>query len=114
MDDYIIARKYVRKADNAKSANIPFNLSLNAFKNLMKAKKCGYTGITLTIGTDKVSSFTDITVDRIDSSKGYESGNVIAVCHGANQIKSFWENPSAPIDFKLIQKMIKTISKKMS
>ena len=114
MDDYTIARKYVRKIDNAKSAKIPFSLSLNAFKNLMKAKKCGYTGIQLTIGIERKPNFTDITIDRIDNSKGYESGNVIAVCHGANQIKSRWEDPSNPINFKEIKKMIKTISKRMT
>lgn len=114
MDDYTIARKYARKASNARQSGIPFTLSLTSFKNLMRAKKCGYTKIPLTNSGGPVPEFTDITVDRIDNTKGYEKGNVIAVCHGVNQIKGNLENPKSKVGLKEIKRMLRIIEKKMS
>lgn len=95
MTDQEIARKYLDKICNARQRNIEFNLSLTAFKNLMRAKKCRYTKMLLTEGKDGSLIISDRTIDRIDSSKGYIKGNCVAVCHGANQFKSFFENPNS-------------------
>lgn len=95
MTDQEIARKYLDKIHNAKQRNIEFNLSLTAFKNLMRAKKCRYTKMVLTEGKDGALIVSDRTIDRKDSSKGYIKGNCVAVCHGANQFKSIFENPKS-------------------
>lgn len=111
MDDLLIARKYISKADNAKKYDIEFSLSLVSFKNLMSAKKCGYTGIKLTTprGGGLPIRCTDRTIDRIDNTLGYISGNVIAVCHAANQLKAVWENPNNPIKATHTKKMLKKL-----
>ena len=113
MDDLKIAKKYVTKATNAKQSGVEFTLSLTSFKNLMRAKKCGYTGIPLTEGGNANPIFSDVSVDRIDNSKGYVRGNVIAVAHGVNQVKGNLENPNSAFGFKECEKMLKTIKRKM-
>jgi hypothetical protein len=111
MNDLDIARRYINKAANAKQNNIQFELSFTSFKNLMKAKKCGYTGIKLTTprGGGCSSLCTDRTIDRIDSQLGYISGNVIAVCSAANSFKAIWENPNNPLKASHTKKMLKKL-----
>jgi hypothetical protein len=41
---------------------------------------------------------TDITIDRIDNTKGYVPGNVMAISRMANNFKSIFENPKYPLD----------------
>lgn len=91
--DLYVARKMESKANNARQRGIEFNLSFAAMRNLLRAKKCYYTGIPLTRpakGGQTVRA-SDLTIDRIDSTKGYVHGNVVACCHAANQMKSFAE-----------------------
>lgn len=42
---------------------------------------------------------TDITIDRIDNTKGYVKGNVMAISNRANNLKSIFENPEYGMDF---------------
>lgn len=93
--DLKVAKKLASKAKDAKSRGIEFGLTFQSMKNLMSAKKCYYTGITLTepagLQDDQVSFgrlASDRTIDRIDGSKGYVPGNVVACCNAANNIKS--------------------------
>lgn len=112
-EDISIARRYMSKADNARTRGIEFGLSFTAFKNLMRAKKCYYTGVELTqpISKNGMKS-TDRTIDRIDSTKGYVSGNVVACCHAANQMKAMWEgNPS--MGFEEVKKLVKRVDKRL-
>lgn len=91
--DLYVARKMQGKAHNARDRGIEFNLSFAAMRNLLRSKKCYYTGIALTrpeSGSTTLKA-SDLTIDRIDSSKGYVHGNVVACCHAANQMKSFAE-----------------------
>ena len=39
MDDLTLAKKYISKADNARSRGIKFDMTFTAYKNLMRAKK---------------------------------------------------------------------------
>lgn len=110
MNDLQIAQKYISKAQRAKSSGIEFDLSFTTFKNMMRAKRCGYTGIELTEKRpNKKIRTTDRTIDRIDNNLGYISGNVVAVCNSANQIKSIWEDPGNKLTPKLISKMLRRI-----
>lgn len=105
MDDLELAKRYIGKADSCKARNISFTLSLTSYRNLMRAKYCFYTGILLT-----EKGITGRTIDRIDNTKGYESGNVVACCAGFNHIKSIWESPEE-LDFKDVVKGIKKLQK---
>lgn len=92
--DLMVANRFRHKYKNAKDRGIDFTLSFRSMKNLLEAKKCYYTGITLTFpdsSEDKSLKATDLTIDRIDSSKGYVSGNVVACSHAFNQLKSQFE-----------------------
>lgn len=92
--DLYAAKHLVWKAENAKKRGIEFNLTVASMKNLLSAKKCYYTGIGLTKSTGKESelALSDFTIDRIDGSKGYVKGNVVACCHAANQMKNQFES----------------------
>jgi hypothetical protein len=91
--DLKVANKLRRKAQDAKTRGIEFSLTFQSMKNLMKAKRCYYTGIVLTepVGLqdgDTGRGASDRTIDRIDGSKGYVPGNVVACCNAANNIKA--------------------------
>lgn len=110
MQDIHIARKYINKYNNARDQHIEFRLNLASFKNLMNAKRCYYTGIVMTTKLrGKTIKATDRTVDRIDSSKGYIKGNVVACCHTANKMKGTLESHEFMISMKAMKKIIKTI-----
>lgn len=91
--DLKVANKLRRKAQDAKTRGIEFALTFQSMKNLMKAKRCYYTGIVLTEPAglqdgDTGRGASDRTIDRIDGSKGYIPGNVVACCNAANNIKA--------------------------
>lgn len=94
--DLYAARHLVWKAENAKKRGIEFNLTMSSMKNLLSARRCFYTGIPLTKSTGKEENgelrLSDFTIDRIDVSKGYVKGNVVACCHAANQMKNQFES----------------------
>jgi hypothetical protein len=105
-DDYKIAKAYISKSDSARTKGYGFTLSYTSFKNMCKAKKCYFTGLPLTAET--------FTIDRIDNTKPYEHGNVVACHRDFNNLKSLIENPDTNIDLKkairglnLTQKRIK-------
>lgn len=86
--DLYVARKFAGKAQNAKDRGLEFTITFQSMKNMLKAKKCYYTGLPMTrqIGANQRGS--DVTIDRVDSSKGYIPGNVVACSYAANQLKS--------------------------
>lgn len=93
--DLYAAKHLVWKAENAKKRGIEFNLTIASMKNLLSAKRCYYTGILLTKSSGKEGEelrLSDFTIDRIDGSKGYVKGNVVACCHAANQMKNQFES----------------------
>lgn len=98
--DLEIAKAYISKAKNAEDRGLEFSLSFTSFKNIKRAKKCKYSGLILTRKTS--------TIDRVDPTKGYISGNVVA-CHTAiNQAKSIVELPKkAGLDDKTMLKFLK-------
>lgn len=94
--DVDIAKAYMSKANNAVGRGIPFTLSFVGFKSLCKAKKCYFTGLPLTPET--------FSIDRVDSFKGYETGNVVA-CHTSfNALKGIVENKDNPLGLELATK----------
>jgi uncharacterized protein YnzC (UPF0291/DUF896 family) len=84
IDDEDVARKFLYTKDGAKARGIEFSLNLVSVKNLLKAKKCFYTGLPFD-HTDPESS---LTFDRLDYKKGYIKGNVVACRKSVNDLKN--------------------------
>jgi hypothetical protein len=99
--ELFVAEFYKNKAQSALDRKIHWGLSLVSLRNLLSATRCPWTGLTLTRqrpgGTPKHS---DLTIDRIDNTKGYIPGNVKAVSRAANNFKSIFENPQYPLDME--------------
>lgn len=108
MDDIQIAKLYTRKAANAEQSGQDFTLTFNQYKRLMLRKTCYYSGITLTPGPQpgESASQTSRTLDRIDNSLGYITGNVVASCRGVNQFKASLEDPLNIVDFNLLSTLV--------
>ena len=106
MKDSDIARRYLSKIKNCSDDNREFNLSFYEFKRIMLAKYCKYTGVELIQGEGKSQEANYCTIDRIDNSKGYVTGNVVACCYAYNQFKAVLENPSNIITFDMVAKAI--------
>jgi len=118
--DAIVAKYYWNKLSQCKERNIPFVLTFAQVKRLMLKKKCAYTGVLMTKSTTHSQRPTDFTIDRIDNSKGYEPGNVVACCFAANSFKGAVEgmihNPLSLVEkaniLLMAAKMIEANNKK--
>ena len=81
--DLKVCSKMISLNHSAKSRGIEFDLSFKTVKKLLSQKTCFYT---------KERFSTDVlkrrTIDRIDASKGYIEGNVVACTHDMNQKKA--------------------------
>jgi len=97
--DLMAANKYLAKCQNAKSKGHEFSISFTSMKNMLRAKKCYYTGLPLTLDT--------VTIDRIDNSRGYCVGNVVSCHTSVNSLKGLIENGNNLIGVKEVKMMIK-------
>lgn len=104
-----VANFYVSKVKTTKEAGIEFSLTLQQVANMLKAKKCFLTGIPLTHSNGSNPRATDVTIDRLDNTKGYVKGNVHAVCRAANAFKGTIENPNAVLKSGHMLKIIRSI-----
>jgi hypothetical protein len=92
MSDIKLAQWYISKFTSARDRGVEFSMSIVTLRNISLAKKCYFTGLIL---DDKTR-----TVDRVDNTKGYVKGNVVA-CHSSfNSLKSLIENPINNLDMK--------------
>lgn len=64
----------------AKKRNIPMSITQQYYKGLL-SKPCSYCKEALTISYGSG-------LDRLDNTRGYEVGNVVACCQECNRIKS--------------------------
>jgi len=71
----------------ARKRNIPFNLSVTDLYELSFPITCPVLGIPLKFNTECPDD-NSYSVDRIDSSKGYEPDNIVVVSARANTLKS--------------------------
>lgn len=78
---------YNRLKSSAKSRGIPFSLTLMDLNNLTFPITCPVLGIPIKFNRGKAED-NSISIDRIDSSKGYEIDNIIVVSLKANKLKS--------------------------
>lgn len=93
-----VAEYYIGKSRSASERNINWAISLVSFRNMMRCTVCPYTGVLMTKPSLSTPRHTDITIDRIDNTKGYVPGNVMAISRMANNFKSIFENPKYPLD----------------
>lgn len=77
---------YSRLKSSAKKRGIPFSLTITDINNLTFPISCPILGIPLS--TNREQSDNSFSVDRIDSSKGYEIDNIIVISWKANRLKS--------------------------
>lgn len=85
VSDLDVAKKMIKISQSASDRNLEFNLSFETVKKLLSYKTCYYTNRPFSNDSDEKygRSF-----DRIDSSKGYVEGNVVACTIDINQKKS--------------------------
>lgn len=106
-----VADFYKTKSQGAIERGIPWELSIVSLRNLLRATICPYTGIQLTVPVLGVPKSSDLTIDRIDNTKGYVPGNVQAISRAANNFKSIFENPKYPLDMETAAVALTRISK---
>ncbi len=78
---------YNRIKASAKKRNIEFKLSLSDLNNLTFPITCPILGIPIRYNKGKAQD-DSISIDRIDSSKGYEIENIIVISWKANRLKN--------------------------
>ena len=83
VDDYTVAKKLIQLKQSADSRGLEFSLSFKTIKKLLNTKICFYTGKKFT-----KDGLNNRTIDRVDSSKGYIEGNVVACTVYINSKKS--------------------------
>lgn len=106
--DTYVALKFIIKQQNAINRGLEFTLTLNDMKRLLKAKKCYYSGLTLTLEGEL-----KLTLDRIDSTQGYTLSNTVACSKVVNDIKNELLDNGLNID-KLGVKGMKNVLIKLS
>lgn len=82
--------RFLGARDRATKANTPFNISLEYLAELWNKQsgRCALSDIDMTFELKRGRTPTNISIDRIDQSCGYVTGNVQLVCMACNQIKS--------------------------
>lgn len=75
-----VASKFMSLKASAASRGIKFGLTLAGVSNLLRAKKCYYTGVPITAK--------NFSVDRKCASLGYVTGNIVTCDTRINTIKS--------------------------
>lgn len=83
--ELLTASKHTQLFMSAKARGKDFDLTLPDTRKLVTTKKCAYTGAKL---EDKKGSMNNRTVERLDGSKGYVKGNVVAVTKKSNEVKN--------------------------
>lgn len=110
-EDEKVAALYLKKMQSARDRHLGFHLSFREFKTLMKKKRCVYTGVEMTAPKAGGHPLTTRTLERVNNKLGYVKGNVIAVCHYANQLKSIWEDSSNCFSINHVVKMLIKLQK---
>ena len=80
-----VLSKRLQILKSAKSRGLEFNLTDANVRKLLNTKVCYYTGVTFNENNDPLNIRT---FERVDDTKGYVQGNVVAVTLRANRIKN--------------------------
>lgn len=104
--DEDVARKFLQVKESARSRGIEFGLNLTTVRNLMKAKRCAYTGLPYDYSDPQKSP----SFDRKDYKKGYIKGNVVSCRKDVNELKNVLiEHPASVFkdNIQLLSKVVK-------
>lgn len=110
MKPELIISKYQQLKANAENRNLEFDLTLRSVENLLKAKKCHYTGKPFTFGVTGKGAV-ERTVDRVDPKKGYVKGNVVAFSLQFNQLKNYVEHSSKEEQLRFVKQLAKVVNR---
>lgn len=104
LDTAYVRNKLKMKEAGAQRRGIYFNLHWLSMYNMMRAERCYYTGLPLRPGArfKQTATTTSFTIDRIDNTKGYVKGNVVACCRAFNELKSYAERAGLEITKSII------------
>ena len=82
--------RFLGARERALKLNIDFNITLDYIKELWNKQNgiCALSGIPMTYLLKEGRIPTNISIDKIDRTKGYTIGNIQLVCMACNQIKS--------------------------
>ena len=72
---------------SATKRKIPFSLTLNDLNNLSFPVTCPILGLELKFNKNKAAD-DSYSIDRVDSSRGYEIDNIVVISQKANRIKN--------------------------
>lgn len=88
--DKIILTRFLEAKARAEKKQIDFDLTIDFLKELFFKQKqqCDISKIKMTYELDSGRINTNLSLDRIDSSKGYTKDNIHLVCMAINQMKS--------------------------
>lgn len=104
-----IAKFYIFKVEEAKRRNIEFSLTFSDLKRILSRKTCYYTGIKF---ENIHESRTKLSLDRIDSDKGYTKENTVSCCYFINQLKNeLFERPEGK--FRMTEKQLSNFLSKL-
>lgn len=94
--------RYMKKLALSHQQGIEFDLRKSEFVELDNATHCHYTGVELTSIPQQDNSRT---LERIDPTKGYIAGNVVACCLRMNKYKGrtldSWVQSSVDLELKI-------------
>jgi len=85
VSDLEVAKKMIKISQSAQDRKLEFNLKFETVKRLMNYNTCYYTNRQF---DEKEGSTYARSFDRVDSSKGYIEGNVVACTIDINQKKA--------------------------
>ena len=82
--------RWLGAQDRSKREGIDFSLTLEDINNLWVAQDgtCALSGIKMTYELQNGRTPTNVSIDKIDRTGGYVTGNVQLVCMACNQMKS--------------------------
>lgn len=86
----LLRERLLHAKNRAKSKNMYFDLTKEFILDLWDKQKgkCALTGLDMTYDRYTGRTYTNVSIDRIDTNKGYTKDNVQLVCMAANQSKS--------------------------
>lgn len=87
--DFTLKKRLYDAMNRAKSKNQYYDIDINFMYDMWNKQKgkCALTGIPMTV-TKSGRTNTNVSIDRIDSNKGYTKDNVQLVCSAINFMKS--------------------------
>lgn len=86
----ILLERFLGLKERSKSKNLEVSITIEDLRNLwiLQNGKCALSGINMTYIFNKGRTFTNVSIDRVDSKKGYTKDNIQLVCMVVNQMKS--------------------------